>query len=108
MAEASDQFRSGWVTVAQASRRLQRSRPFVERLVRDKEIGSEQIAGRLYVDGFDVEQLAQKLGLGPMGNVAESYGPADQKETEPASDRGMVGNGFGDRHLAELRSKYLG
>jgi len=106
-ADNVDPFGSGFVTVAQAARRLQRSRPFVERLIRDGYIGTEVICGRTYLNGFDVETIARQHGLATLGNPRESYGPEEQTASDVASDRGATGNGFADRRLQELRSRYL-
>jgi hypothetical protein len=90
-----------WVTCAQASRKLKRSRDFVERLARDQFIATTRLGGRTYYRAMDVAWQASKLGVGSF-NV-EGFGPVDASEPEPEESR----NGSGDALFADLRSKYL-
>jgi hypothetical protein len=109
MAAKDDEFfGAGWATVAQVSRRLGRSRKYVYRLIRDEHVRTQNVAGKLYVDAFDVETIARQFGLAPVGEDPEqSYGrPDDESEQESPMRRAMRnGSGFREMFLDEMRRR---
>jgi hypothetical protein len=102
------------VTTADACRRLQRSRSFVERLARDGILRTWQVAGRVLFDVLDLERVAEQMGLTRTGSLAATYGSDGDDDTvdekyEDRTDKILERrvNRFAEEKLRELSVKYL-
>ncbi len=95
----------GWVSCAEATRILNRSRSFVEAMSRQQVIGHQRVAGRDYYDLQDIEELA--AGGTPSdrhkreGNrlMAEWGGPSTPSPATPADVQADPLAAFVRRHV---------
>ena len=99
MAKGYDRLDAGLPTIAQATRRLRRSRSYVERKIMEGRIQLHHEGGRAYCVGVDVELLAMELGLPGMGDDPRSV----YDSVEEAERPGVPVNGVRDMFLAESK-----
>jgi hypothetical protein len=96
----------GYVTRAQASRRLGRSRNYVDALIVNQQIRTKKVGNRIWCDGLDVERFAAQMGREPIVDFVTSYGPAGASDDEPEQE--LTSEERNARHLAELKATFLG